>query len=144
MQEQDLHNFDEKLNYLERFVVSQDEYCEEQKKEVKHNFSYLKSQFKKKWMEAHKKSQLFLQKNDNWLQGTFEIPRAKRRSSGRPTKSFLGASERSKRRKTQEVRSAVDKELLMHAALTCLQHSGERTASNILKDITNSPQTAQA
>lgn len=54
MQEQDLYNFDEKLNYLERFVLSQDEYCEEQKKEVKHKFSYLKSQFKKKWMEAHK------------------------------------------------------------------------------------------
>lgn len=144
MQEQNLHSFDEKLNYLERFVLSQDEYCEEEKKEVKHKLSYLKSQFKKKWMEAHKKSQLFLQKNDKWLQGTFEIQRVKGRSSGRPTKSFLESSERSKRRKTQEVRSAVDKELLIHAAQTCLQSSGERIASNILKDITNSPQTAQA
>ncbi|KAH9640875.1 hypothetical protein HF086_015214 [Spodoptera exigua] len=33
MQEQNLHTFDEKLNYLERFVLSQDEYCEEEKKE---------------------------------------------------------------------------------------------------------------
>lgn len=137
-------NFDEKLNYLERYVLSQDEYCEEQKKEAKHKLSYLKSQFKKKWIEAHKKSTLFLQKNDKWLQGTLEIPRAKRRSSGRPTKSFVESSERSKRRKTQEVRSVVDKELLIHAAQTSLQHSGERIASNILKDITNSPQTAQA
>lgn len=143
MQEQDLPNFDEKLKYLERYVLSQDEYCEEQKKEVKHKLSYLKSQFKKKWIEAHKKSQLFLQKNVNWLQGTFEIPKSKRRSSGRPTKSFLESSERSKRRKTQEVRGAVEKELLIHAAQTCLHSSGERIASNILKDISNSPQIAQ-
>lgn len=58
MQEQNLHNFDEKLNYLERCVLSQDEYCDEEKKEVKHKLSYLKSQLKKKWTEAHKKSQL--------------------------------------------------------------------------------------
>ena len=55
MQEHDLPNFDEKLTYLQRYILSQEEYCEEQREDVKHKFSYLKSQFKERWTKAQGK-----------------------------------------------------------------------------------------
>nr|CAI5833041.1 unnamed protein product [Callosobruchus analis] len=39
---------------------------------VKYNFSYLTTEFKKRWIAAHYKTD-FLAKNDEWLQGAFEL-----------------------------------------------------------------------
>lgn len=142
MQNQNLSNFEEKLTYLEHWLLSKEPYSDDEAKQLKHKFSYIKSEFKQRWKKADKTESRFLQHNDEWLKKTFEIPRAQTRSSGRPTKLFAELSERSKRRKTEDLRNAEDDGVLLHAAQTKLQTSGKRSASNILKQIMSSPKRA--
>lgn len=65
MQQQNLPNIEEKLEYLERDLLSCENYTEEQTKDIKHKFSYIKSEFKLRWLKAHKKEDDFLKKNSN-------------------------------------------------------------------------------
>jgi hypothetical protein len=76
-----------------------------------------------------------------WLAGTLAIPRVANRP-GRPQKQFSDASDRSKRRKTEDVRNTMDVELLIHATQLKLRSSGKRDASQVLKAITSSPTRA--
>jgi hypothetical protein len=76
-----------------------------------------------------------------WLAGTLAIPRVANRP-GRPQKQFSDASDRSKRRKTEDVRNSMDVELLIHATQLKLRSSGKRDASQVLKAITSSPTRA--
>lgn len=57
---------------------------------------------------------------------------------GRPRKSFGESSDRTKRRKTEEIRSNLDEEVIVHAAQVELRKSGRRNTSDILKESTNS------
>lgn len=87
--------------------------------------------------------EVFRKKNDSWLQGTFELPVVtETRRGGRPCKLFEESSERFKRRKTEEVRSNVDVEVIVHAAQTELRKSGKRDASDVLKNMLSSPTKA--
>ncbi|XP_045508859.1 uncharacterized protein LOC123704521 [Colias croceus] len=141
MQSQDLPNFGEKLDYLENNLLECYGVTEESKKTLKHNFSYIKSQMKQRWLKAHKVEEVFLKNNQSWLEGTFEIPIETPRQ-GRPCKSFADSSERSKRRKTEEIRSSTEPEVIVHAAQVVLQKDGKRDASTVLKDVTKSPTRA--
>jgi hypothetical protein len=60
------------------------------------------------------KKETFISKNNVWLAGTLAIPRVANRP-GRPQKQFSDASDRSKRRETEDVRNSMDVELLIHA-----------------------------
>lgn len=60
---------------------------------------------------------------------------------GRPQKSFSDLSERSKRRKTEELRSSNTDELT-YATQMKLRETGKVEASKIVKDLTKSPSTA--
>lgn len=143
MQQQNLPNIEEKLEYLERDLLSCENYTEEQTKDIKHKFSYIKSEFKLRWLKAHKKEDVFLKKNSNWLQGAFSIPKVQQKlSAGRPKKPFIESSERTKRRKTKELRSAINEDVLLHAAQSTLRTSGKRDASQLLKEIIKSPKRA--
>ncbi|CAH1988867.1 unnamed protein product [Acanthoscelides obtectus] len=118
MQQQDLPNFNKKLEYLVNDLLLCNDYSDEEIKEIKHTFSYLKSEFKQRWIRAHKKEDVFLKNNDKWLQGHFSIPKGKQERSGRPQKTFFESSERTKRRKTKSNRSAMNTDVLVHAAQT--------------------------
>lgn len=76
------------------------------------------------------------------MQGTFEQPIVAQ-NLGRPPKTFTELSERSKRRKTEDLRSTTSKEMLLHAAQITLQTSGHRTASQMLKEVVISPNHAK-
>lgn len=93
-------------------------------------------------MRAHKIEEVFLKNNESWLEGTFEIAIKTSHQKGRPSKSFSDSSERSKRRKTEEIRSYIEPEVIVHAAQTILQTDGKRNASKVLKQITISPTRA--
>ncbi|CAG5010694.1 unnamed protein product [Parnassius apollo] len=60
---------------------------------------------------------------------------------GRPRKLFGDSSERTKRRKTEEIRSIVEEDVIVHAAQIELRKSGKRNASYILKEITSTSPT---
>ena len=59
-------------------------------------------EFDRRYQKVHRKKERFLLKNANWLEDSiaFEIPP----KGGRPLKQFDDSSDRSKRRKTEEIR----------------------------------------
>lgn len=140
MQEQNLPDFNKKIEYIENYLLNFDKYSPEQIKQIKHNFSYLKSDLKRRWKASSYKVDKFLSKNHVWLQGTFELPKVVSRS-GRPIKTFESSSERTKRRKTEELRGA-DLEILTRATQSKLYSTGKRDASLVLKEINVSPRRA--
>lgn len=142
MKGQDLPSISEKLDFLENHLLTLTGDSEESKSSLKHRFSYLKSQIKQRWAKAHKTEEVFLKNNESWLEGTFEIPIKTHQRQGRPCKPFADSSERSKRRKTEEMRASVDPEVIVHAAQLVLQNDGQRDASKVLKEITNTPSSA--
>lgn len=142
MQEQDLPTFEAKINYLENDLLSCEDYSQDQKRDLKHKISYVKSEFKNRWLKANRKQDKFLNDNADWLQGTFEIPNVSHERAGRPSKPFSESSERTKRRKTEELRKCVSKEVLVHATKVELQSSGKRDASHLLTELVKSPKRA--
>lgn len=142
MNQQNLATLDEKLEYLENYLVECYGHTDANKKCIKHKYSYFKSEIRKRWSKAHSIFEKFISSNDSWLEGTFEIPTTTQNKPGRPAKTFSECSERTKRRKTEEVRSTVSEEVIVHAAQVILQTGGKRNASSVLKDITNSPTSA--
>ncbi|CAH2102438.1 unnamed protein product [Euphydryas editha] len=142
LQSQNLPTLNEKLDYYENFLLMRYGHNKETKEDLKKRFSYVKSQIKQRWAKANKHQNVFLKTNQSWLEGTFEIPIESASPQGRPPKSFGELSERSKRRKTEEIRASVGDEVIVHAATSVLQTTGHRTASKMLKDITNSPTRA--
>jgi len=130
----------EKLEFVENYLLTHDDYFEEQRKEIKHNFSHFKSELKRGWITAHKKEDSFNAKNSAWLERTFKILTIVRRP-GRPKKMFSKASDRTKRT-TEALRSAVEVEVLTHAAQVKLRSCWKRDASQVLKDISTAPKRA--
>ncbi|KAL4721708.1 hypothetical protein ACJJTC_003997 [Scirpophaga incertulas] len=63
-------------------------------------------------------------------------------SPGRPQKSFEDSSERSKRRRTEDLRSK-DVVELTYATHMKLRHVGKVAASKVVKDLSKSPQRAK-
>lgn len=135
-------NINKKLDNAEVSLLNSQNYSEDQRKEVKKKLSYLKSEIKRRWMASHYVEDLFLKRNDSWLQGTFAIPQARSRP-GRPQKSFGDVSERTKRRKTEALRSKMSSEELTFATHVKLQCEGKTDASNVIKGLTQSPTRAR-
>ncbi|XP_057670661.1 uncharacterized protein LOC130902488 [Diorhabda carinulata] len=131
-----LPNLEKKLNGLKEQLLLGKGYTEEQINNFKRTFAYFKTQVKQRWLKSHKKEDVFIKYNRTWLEGTIQIPVAGQSRPGRPLKSFGESSERTERRKTEEIRSTLDKEVIVHAAQTELRKSGQRDASEILKQIT--------
>lgn len=135
MKECPVNNITKKLKFMENYLLNNPKLSPEKYKDLKHKLSYIKSQFKARWLAAHKKD-VFLKNNDSWLQGTVEIPIMRR--TDRPTKSFKESSECSKRRKTQDLREHFDTEELTFATQMKLRATGNLDASKVIKDITES------
>lgn len=87
MQQQNLPNMIEKLEFVEKYLHTHDAYLEQQTK-MKHNFSRFKSELKRRWTRGQ-----LHRKNNAWLEGTFTIPTVVNRL-GRPKKVFGKASYR--------------------------------------------------
>lgn len=142
VQRQNLPSLREKLDSYEDFLLIRYGDTENAKKCLKQRYSYIKTEFTKRWMKASKHEEVFLKNNRDWLEGTFEIPIESASPQGRPAKSFEDLSERSKRRKTEEIRATLKHDVIIHAAQSVLQNTGQRNASKVLKEITNSPTRA--
>jgi hypothetical protein len=87
MQQQNLQNRSEKLKFVANYLLTHDDYLQEQRKETTHNFSRFKSELKLRWITAHKKEDSFIARNSVWPEGTLTIPTVVHRP-GRPKKIF--------------------------------------------------------
>lgn len=130
-----------KLEYAENYLISLDSYSEDETKEIKRKFAIVKSEIKRRWLAVKSRIELFEKNNEHWLNGAFDIPK-KHLNAGRPEKSFEDASERSKRRKTEELRKSDSPNKIIYAAQMELRATGQRHASNILKEISENQDRA--
>ncbi|KAL4708932.1 hypothetical protein ACJJTC_014960 [Scirpophaga incertulas] len=131
MQQPELHTFDEKVDYLANYLLTSDNFNEEQLKVLKHKISHFKSDLKKRWLKANRILDKFITANATWLQGTFEItivPLPQKRA-GRPSKPFDELSDRNKRKKTSDLRSTVSQfcEEVFESRLQCRRYKSPST-----------------
>ena len=84
----------------------------------------LKSEFKQRWISAAREKKRPIKR------------------PGRLSLPFDELSDRSKRRKTENLRKTVSRDKLKYTICASLYSSGERNASKILKDITTYPERA--
>lgn len=111
---------------------------------LKKELKLFKWQFRQKWTAASYKEERFLQNNAKWLTGTIKLSAWVKQKTGRPrpSKEFGELSDRSKRRKTKELRAQVPDATLTYAAQMSLRAAGKSDASAIIKEITKSPTRA--
>lgn len=104
-----------KFEYAENYLISLDSYSEDEIKKIKRKFAIVKSEMKRRWLAIKSRIELFEKKNENWLNGAFDIPK-KHLNAGRPQKCFEDASKRSKRRKTEALRKSDSPNKIIYAA----------------------------
>lgn len=105
----------------------------------------------KKWRESNRCMSNFLIQNEKWLKLDFNIPIKENNevicqpstSRGRPRKTFLDLSERSKRRQTEFLRKTTTNEELIWATKSSLFAEGKRASADLLSQVTKySPRRA--
>lgn len=101
--------FDAKLKDLEAKVVAITKCPSEKLPEYTNVINNFKIVYKRKWLTCNSTESRFLEKNQDWLNEEVFLP-ARPLSTctkGQPTKEFGESSDRSKRRKTMELRKNV-------------------------------------
>lgn len=83
--------------------------------------------FDRRWKIAHRRKYVFLKKNEEWLEGhvLYSEERAPIQNRGRPIKNFVESSDRSKQRKTEDIRNKYSADELLHAPKMKIRTSGE-------------------
>lgn len=137
-------SLNDKLLFVENKLVEILKCPSAEKKTLIREFSRFKAEFKRRWTAARYRRNIFNSANVEWLnckiQFTFWGNLTSR--GGRPTKQFGNSSERSKRRKTLELRNTVSVDELTFAAQMSQRAAGNTAASNVIKTIGACPSTA--
>lgn len=133
---------DQKLQFVENRLADITKCPEDERHSLKRSLSHFKSDFKKRWYLANRKDERFLQKYSDWLANKIKLPVFSLPSSGRPEKDFNELSERSKRRKTEELRQQSSSEELAFAASVSHRACGNPDAADLIKEITETPTKA--
>lgn len=102
----------------------------------------LMNSFRKKWRQVKRTEKFFFEKFENWLAVFVPFKELKlvvktpnKPRTGRPLSDFNRSSERTKRRKTENVRANTCVEELCYATQMSLRESGNLNAANIVHDI---------
>uniref|UniRef100_A0A6P7GRV6 Uncharacterized protein LOC114345671 n=1 Tax=Diabrotica virgifera virgifera TaxID=50390 RepID=A0A6P7GRV6_DIAVI len=105
---------------------------------------HFKNVYKRKWIACNFMEDRFLKKNQEWLREEVFLPyRSDTQSSTRrSTKEFMELSERSKRRKTLELRKNVNAEELTYAAQISQRAVGNKDVAKVIQEATKSPTRA--
>lgn len=133
---------DDKLIYMEERVFEISNCPEEEKQNMSRCLRHFKSDFKRKWVGANYTQDRFIKLNEQWLDSTITLPKFSFQNPGRPMKDFSELSERSKRRKTEELRNQATSEELTFAACMSQRASGDTNAAELIKKITETPTSA--
>lgn len=137
--------FDVKLKDLETKLIAITKCPSEKLPELTNVINNFKIVYKRKWLACNSTESRFLEKNHTWLnERVFFWPAGAVSTStkGRPTKEFAEASDRSKRRKTMELRKKVPLDELTYAVQMGHRAAGNKDTAKIIKDITKSPTRA--
>lgn len=103
------------------------------------------SEYKQKWNKVKRNDAYFKKKEKNWLETSIAFPiNIQASNGGRPTVSFSECSDRSKRRKTENLRSKVETEQLVYATQMKLRAEGKPSTAKILKQSLESGEITQS
>ncbi|CAG9840790.1 unnamed protein product [Diabrotica balteata] len=137
------NKIDEKFTLLEDRLAQMTSCPREDRNILSRSLKYFKASFKQKWAAARNTDERFLKHNEEWLKTSLELLSWSSLKPGRPVKQFHELSERSKRRRTEEIRACVPVEELTFAARVSQGTSGNKHASKMIKEITSTPTKAK-
>ncbi|XP_078050186.1 uncharacterized protein LOC144476808 [Augochlora pura] len=98
------------------------------------------------WQACSRNNEYFFKRHEIWLSGTISMPlcqKIKLNQGGRPSTNFDAASERRKRRKTEELRKENSASQLLYAAQMNLRSSNDNSGAKIVKNLGESPAEAK-
>lgn len=126
---------------------------EESTREIKMIIGRWSSKCAEKWESSGKRRDRFLTKNSEWMSGDFTFkasihlstPSSSSKVSipGRPSTDFTAASERTKRRRVEDLLHTRDVNQLVAAAEISARLSGHRNLASVIKEASHSPEKCQ-
>ncbi|XP_071581303.1 uncharacterized protein [Temnothorax nylanderi] len=138
--------FSTQIKHLEQELSEQNNCSIQIHPDARSHMSTFFSKLRAKWQKAKRTMKFFLQKNENWLEVNMSFPirsdTDKLSVRGRPSLDFGSSSERSKRRKTEDLRRNFTTEELSYATQMSLRSSGNLHSAQVVKDVTTSPTRA--
>ncbi|KAK2577606.1 hypothetical protein KPH14_001389 [Odynerus spinipes] len=126
---------------MEKKVIEKTKYPERELQTIKRILSRFKYDFKQKWAAAGRKEDRFLKINELWLSISIKLGIQTPKKESRQIKKFCDLSERSKWRKTNDLRVQVPLEELTYAVHMSQRAAGHADVSNIIKDMTETTPT---
>lgn len=135
-------NIDKKLTYMENEFIKITKCPAGEHFTLRRNLKYFKTEFKKKWSPASNKEKRFLKNNEKWLNTSIKLVTWTTPKPGRPIKYFGESSDRSKRRKTKNLRETISADELTFAASMSQHAAGNIDVSKMIKKITLTPTRA--
>jgi len=135
------------INILQKALAEKSGRFVEIREDMQHSLSLLFSNMRTKWAAANRTQLTFFRNNEEWLNGLIYFPIAsstecatstpekENKKSGRPSQTFMSSSERSKRRKTKELRDSISSEELAYATQMSLRSSGKVHAAQVVRDV---------
>lgn len=147
MRQSGSNKINEQAEHLKTYLLKASNYSEKSSDVVRRKFSHFISDFKTKWFACNRTTTRFLDKNEEWLNTMLSFPKFSPSSNtkkiGRPSLEFMECSERTKRQKTEKLRSNTDIHELCYATQMSLRSSGNTDAAKLVKEITfSSPKRA--
>lgn len=133
---------DKKLDFLEHKLIEMTKCPDDKTKILRDSLKSFKHHYKLKWTSASCKECRFRKINEQWLKTKISLPVWQHNKPGRPHKELQECSERSKRRKTENVRSEISHEELTYAAVMSERAAGNNDLSEIIKQASVTPTRA--
>lgn len=138
---------------IETFISHKSERPYTLTESMKDELQRLLYKYRKKWEKHARNKIVFYQYNEAWLAESLVFPvphrdddlqNVEKKKIGRPFLRFEDSSERSKRRKSENLRSQASTDELCHATTMSLRASGKVDAANIVQTVTvGSPSKAR-
>lgn len=132
------------ISYLKTYLIEKTCCPSDRLDELHRTILFFTSDFKRKWNESNRTYDRFMGKNKAWLETSVNFPNfqnVSRKKSGRPRKSFAECTDRSKRMKTEELRSKYSSNELAYAAEVSMRAEGSLAAAKIIRNISFSSST---
>lgn len=107
-----------------------------------HNFC---SSYEIRWQKCHRKNEIFVKNNKNWLDASisFSPPPEPQQKRGRNDLSFEECKEKTKVKKCKDIRDQISLPVLAYATQMSLRAAGKIDESKIVKEIISSPTKAK-
>ena len=135
--------FDRKFGEIVDFISNQTSCPTQLRSSLISELRNFKSQFYNKWLLHNRHKDRFLSHENAWLDTYCEFSRYSVRKGGRPELPFEDCSDNSKRRKTTNLRTEIETDVLVYATQMKLRASGKENEAQVIKKLLDNPKYAK-